>query len=99
MLRSHGLPGRVEHVVATALRRCLLGCVGRGLWEPDLLESCLVHVLEQLILLSQLVLENDELGVDLAILIPQVVDLHLRVHVLLVEILPRLQSHCRNFAL
>ena len=99
MLRGHGLPSRVEHVVATALRRCLaLGCVGR-LWEPHLLERCLVHVLEQLILLSQLVLENDELGVDLAILVPQVVDLHLGVHVLLVEILSRLQSHRWNFAL
>lgn len=100
MLRGHGLPSRVEHVVAAALRRCLtLGCVGRRLWEPHLLERCLVHVLEQFILLSQLVLENDELGVDLAILIPQVVDLHLGVHVLLVEILPRLQSHRWNFAL
>ena len=99
MLRGHGLPSRVEHVAA-ALRRCLtLGCVGRRLWEPHLLERCLVHVLEQLILLGQLVLENDELGVDLAILIPQVVDLHLGVHVLLVEILPRLQSHRWNFAL
>ena len=69
MLRGHGLTSRVEHVVPAALRRCLttLGCVGRRLWEPHLLERCLVHVLEQLIFLCKLILECVTLGLELAI--------------------------------
>ena len=49
-------------------------------------EGCSVHVLEELVFLSKLVFEDLQLGADLAVLISEAVDLHLGVHVLLVEV-------------
>lgn len=92
------MPGRVEHVGAVVLRR-VLALHEAAAREPDLLEGSLVHVFEEFVLLCQLVLEHDELGVDFAVLVPQIVNLHLRVHILLVEVLPRLKSHLRDLAL
>ena len=53
-------------------------------------EGHLVHVLEQLILLGELIFEIMHLGCNLPILRFQPVYLHLRLHVLLVQILTRL---------
>ena len=88
----------MEHIVTMVLRSGLTLAMCAS-WEPDLLEGSLVHILEQLVLLSQLVLKDHEFRIDLTVLVAQVIDLHLRVHVLLVEILPRLQSHGWNLAL
>ena len=53
-------------------------------------EGHLVHVLKQLILLGELIFEIMHLGCNLPILRFQPVHLHLRLHVLLVQILTRL---------
>ena len=62
-------------------------------------EGYAVHILEELIFLDKLVLEHLQLGVDLSILILQAVDFNLSVHVLLVEVFPRLECHLRNLVL
>ena len=62
-------------------------------------ESGTVHVFKELVFLGELILENLQLGVDLAIFVTQTVDLNFGVHVLLVEILARLQCHLRNLLL
>ena len=50
----------------------------------DLLECGFVHVVEKFVLLDELVLQDQQLGVNLAILVLQSVDLHFGVHVLLI---------------
>ena len=58
-----------------------------------------VHILEELVLLDELVLEHLQLRIDLPILILQAIDLNLRVHILLVKVLSRLQRHLRYLVL
>ena len=67
--------------------------------DSNLLECCFVHIFKQLVLLSQLILKNEQFCVYLTIFVPQVVNLHLGQHILLVEVLSWLKSDCRDLAL
>lgn len=62
-------------------------------------EGSFVHIFEKLIFLHELVFEDLELRIDLPILIRQAIDMNLRVHILLVQILTRLQGYLWDFAL
>ena len=64
--------------------------------KTGLRECYLVHVLKQFILLDELILESPHLGRNLSILRLKSVHLHLCLHVLLVEILARLQCPLRD---
>ena len=80
-------------------------CEGsKGQWTRTILlarcqilgESYFVHVLKQFVFLDELVLQDKQLGWNLTIFYFQSIDLHLGLHVLLVEILTWLQSHLVN---
>ncbi len=82
--------------------RSWLGCrllkvLGHA-WIACLRKCHLVHILKEFVFLNQLVFEDHDSGVDLSVFIFETIDLHLRLHVLLVQIFARLQSHRWNLA-
>ena len=88
--RLHLVVG-IERVYEGGQRRLTrMESVGLGQSRRNLTvlgEGDSVHVLEELVLLDELVLQHLQLRVDLPILILQAVDLNLRVHIFLVEVL------------
>ena len=75
----------VEGITASCLlTHGVVRCVSHG--QAYLLEGCLVHVFEKLVLLGQLIFKHQHLRVDFAVLVPQGIDLDLSLHILLVEI-------------
>lgn len=100
VVAKDGLVGGIGRLVwsgITGLRHCLVlrmeysswqGCLlleilGHA-WIACLRECHLIHVLKEFVFLNQLVFKDHHSGVDLSVFIFETIDLHLRLHVLLV---------------